>query len=62
MTTPRTPLQRATMLAIGAYAAALRLLVTTAERTALRDAIAARLARDYLEELEHTAAEQDRAA
>jgi hypothetical protein len=50
------------MLAIGAYAAALRLLVTTAERTALRDAIAARLARDYLEELEHTAAEQDRAA
>jgi hypothetical protein len=46
------------MLAIGAYAAALRLLVTTAERTALRDAIAARLAKDYLEELDR--AERDR--
>ena len=40
------------MLAIGAYAAALRLLVTAAERTALRDTLAARLAKDYLDELE----------
>ncbi len=61
MTPSRTPLQRATVLAIGAYAAALRLLVTAAERTALRDALAARLAKDYIEEqLERV--DQDRAA
>ena len=55
------PQTRATMLAIGAYAAALRLLVTPVERTALRDAVAARLAKDYIaEELERD--ERDRAA
>ena len=59
MTPSRTPLQSATVLAIGTYTAALRLLVTAAERTALRDAIAARLANDYLEELEHAERERN---
>jgi hypothetical protein len=43
-----TPIQRAVALTLGAYAAACRLL-TADERETLRDIVAARLARDYLE-------------
>jgi hypothetical protein len=44
----QTPIQHATTLVLGAYAAACRTL-TPAERDVLRDIIAARLAADYLE-------------
>jgi hypothetical protein len=39
------------MLAVPAYRAALRLLKTREERDALRDALAAAIARDYLAEI-----------
>lgn len=54
-----TPLQKATALVLGAYQAACRTL-DAREREALRDIIAARLAKDYLEALE--IAERERAA
>lgn len=45
----QTPIQHATALVLGAYAAALRTL-TPSEADVLRDIIAARLAHDYLAE------------
>ena len=46
-----TALQKAQMLAVPAYRAALKLLQTREERDALRDTLAAALAADYLEEI-----------
>jgi hypothetical protein len=46
----QTPLQQAIALTLGSYAAACQLLRAD-EREVLRDIVAARLARDYLEAL-----------
>ena len=51
MSAARTPLQRAILLALPAYRASLRLLRTREERDALRDCLAAAIARDYLAEI-----------
>ena len=56
----QTRIQRAVSLVLGSYAAACRVL-PPAERDVLRDVIAARLARDYLETL-GVLDEQERAA
>jgi len=45
-----TPIQHASALVLGAYQAAC-LTLTPAERDVLRDIVAARLAKDYLESL-----------
>lgn len=47
----RTPLQRATMLAVPAFKVALRLLRTRKERDALRGTLAAALAASYREDM-----------
>jgi hypothetical protein len=47
----QTPFQKATMLAIPAYRAALKLLHTREERDALRDTLATAIAADYLDEI-----------
>jgi hypothetical protein len=46
------------MLAVPAYRASLRLLVTREERDALRDVLATALARDYLAEIGELDAEE----